>query len=442
MSFIIDTSKYQLSPQPEAVEIAFQIIGLCLLTVICILFGLKTYNVQYKYLSYSRWLILSLYFCSWAFTFCAIPLVLTNNGNFISCIFLNVACDVFYTGTKFIIYCWLVEKVWVVNASRTSRWKTKSYIFHMLLLSPYIGIIAYLLSFHKARIEENGICIIGFQLGSAILLMIYDFLINLYMTILFVRPLMKIDKNAQVDLRASRLQEVAKRTLLASVVCLLISFANILVLILFNGEARGALCLICCFIDVSVNVCTIHWVTTQPTGKTTRGGLSGMNYSGDMKASTFTTQSQQGTSSAENTSNPKTKFKNEYISEQYGEFGHHHTSWNHDYNEAHHNQYMSATNTNIMTTPIPYHPPTYNEPINHTYNTPPVNKNTNNVKSNSNQSTIHSLNNNLSSHHQYTNGRFVMVADNNDDDHHMHSRTSSIHESYSSKQSLTKVPLH
>lgn len=256
---------------------------------------------------------------------------------------------------------------------------------------------------------------------------------------------MKIDKDAQIDVRASRLQEVAKRTLLASVVCLLVSFANILVLIIFDGQARGALCLICCFIDVSVNVCTIHWVTTQPTGKTTRGGISGMNYSGDMKASTYTSNSQQGTSATENAFHQKNKFKNEYISEQYGEFGHHHTSWTHDYNDAHHNQYMSATNTKIMTTPIPYHPPTYNEPINHTYNTPPVNKNNNNnnnTKPNSNQSTIHSLNNNLS-HNQYTNGRFVMITDNNDDDHHHnHSRTSSIHESYSSKQSLTKVPLH
>lgn len=80
-SYIIDVSKYIITPQPLPVEIAFQMIGLCLLTILCIFFGIKTYNVQYKYLSYSKWLILSLYICAWAFTFCALPLVLTNNGN-------------------------------------------------------------------------------------------------------------------------------------------------------------------------------------------------------------------------------------------------------------------------------------------------------------------------------------------------------------------------
>lgn len=40
------------------------------------------------------------------------------------------------------IICRLIEKVWVVSSVRKSRWKTKSYRIHMLLLAPYSGIAA------------------------------------------------------------------------------------------------------------------------------------------------------------------------------------------------------------------------------------------------------------------------------------------------------------
>lgn len=43
-----------------------------------------------------------------------------------------------------IIVCYrqtrLIEKVWVVSSVRQSRWRTKSYRFHVFLLTPYIAI--------------------------------------------------------------------------------------------------------------------------------------------------------------------------------------------------------------------------------------------------------------------------------------------------------------
>ncbi|KAF7729767.1 hypothetical protein EC973_003845, partial [Apophysomyces ossiformis] len=93
---------------------------------------------------------------------------------------------------------------------------------------------------------------------------------NLYMTILFVRPLMKVGRSVKTEWKVSRLHEVAKRTLVASIVTLLVSFANILTIILFNGRERGLMCLTCCVVDVTINLATVHWVTTNPSGRTSK----------------------------------------------------------------------------------------------------------------------------------------------------------------------------
>lgn len=84
----------------------------------------------------------------------------------------------------------------------------------------------------------------------------------MYMTILFVKPLMNsnVGRGIRIDWKASRLHHVARRTLVASIVAQLVSFANILTLTVLNGRERGVLCLTCCTVDVTINVITIHWV--------------------------------------------------------------------------------------------------------------------------------------------------------------------------------------
>lgn len=78
------------------------------------------------------------------------------------------------------------------------------------------------------------------------------------MTVLFIRPLIKLGKKGNG--KESRLHDVALRTLVASVVCLVVSFANIFSLHMFDGRERGLVCLACCTVDVTINVVTIHWV--------------------------------------------------------------------------------------------------------------------------------------------------------------------------------------
>ncbi|SAL95501.1 hypothetical protein [Absidia glauca] len=432
MSFKLTGSpEFTYTAQPDGGEIASEVIGLFGITVMCALFGIKTYNVQYRYLSYSRWLVLLLYMCSWAFTVTGLTLMITNNG--------ELTCDIFYSGTKILMYCWLIEKVWVVNAGRTSRWQTKSYRFHVLLLTPYIAIFSLMIIFHNAWLLDDGICIIGLKPIASIPLIAYDFIFNLYMTVLFVLPLMKIGNDTNMDWKQSRLREVAKRTMLASVVCLVASFANVTALAILDGTERGVVCLTCCFVDVMVNVVTVHWVTSQPSGRTTRdtvlgnplsGGSSGNPYEDETlnkpsKPTLTPTTTTTPTPTIATTVNgfptdKKKRFRFDPVNQQYGEFGA--AAWpaeqqqqqTNDYNANH---YMSATNNQIYTSPATatdYHHqlPAYQPSSTATSHVP----------------------------YHFMNGRFVMVSERDDDDFQTTSRSSSVQESHSSKKSLTKIP--
>ncbi|KAL0078495.1 hypothetical protein J3Q64DRAFT_1766683 [Phycomyces blakesleeanus] len=255
------------TPQPDGSEIASQIISMCSISILSLLFGIKSYNVQYKYLSLSRWLVLALYLFSWSFTTSSMIFTSTNNGNYISCYLSIMACDIFYSATKLTTYWWLIEKVWVVSSVRQSRWRTPIYRFHCLLLTPYAGIFSLMIVFHIAELKDTGECIIGLETYASVPLMLYDFLINFYMTILFVKPLWKSSKTLTIDWKMSRLHEVAERTMVASIVCLFASLANLVLLLVFHGRERGLFCLSCCTVDVTINVVTVHWVTSSTTTK-------------------------------------------------------------------------------------------------------------------------------------------------------------------------------
>ncbi|CAO3629575.1 unnamed protein product [Cunninghamella blakesleeana] len=435
MSLEISTTDYVISPQPDKIELALKLVGLTGVTILSTLFGIKTHGVEYKFLSLSKLLVILLYVCSWAFIFSGLPIISTNNGNFVSCMLANIGCDVFYTGTKLFIYSWLIEKVWIVNASNKPRLKTKSYRFHVILLIPYIGIITFMVVTHKARIEPDGTCVVGIQIGAAYLLLIYDFIINLYMTILFVKPLLKIHKDVIMDHRTSRLQDVAKRTLIASVVCLFASFGNILILILFNAEARGAICLMCCFVDVIINVATVHWVTSQPNGRQNRHDTS------DLKNTSLTTDNNHASSSQNNTTSHDTKSKME-IREDY-DFNFDYREHQYKENDHHQNNNNNNTNENFYQTSLSPPPLSTNQSLTYTQimklmDTPDQQPSTTNaspfeefdMKDYTSENPIVPS---TTFHHYHSSD----VNHTEDIEYHSNSRRSSIQESYSSKIYLT-----
>ncbi|ORX43553.1 hypothetical protein DM01DRAFT_1198452 [Hesseltinella vesiculosa] len=279
--------------------------------------------------------------------------------------------------------------------------------------------------FHNAWIEPDGHCSIGLKPIASIPLMTYDFIINLYMTVLFVRPLMKIESDNNGGWRESRLRDVAKRTMVASMVCLIVSFANVCALTILHGYEPGVICLTCCFVDVMINVCTVHWVTTQRTKKGARHTAIQPELSEDSKAvPTITTQTSQSDASQEKKKQQQQRYRFDPLTQQYGEFGH--SAWpSADISDYHPTVYMSATGNTIHTSPVTAYQPQHIQNKDNQLPSlqPPA------VSSNI-------LGSSTPISYHYVNGRFVMITDKDDDDTHSSSQSSCIQDP-SSSQSLT-----
>lgn len=108
---------------------------------------------------------------------------------------------------------------------------------------------------------------------------------NCYLTWLFIRPLTGLGtRDPKMDWKRSRLYKLARRTLVASIVSLTVSFCNVGYVVISDGHQRGLICLTMCTVDVTVsshfcyytqfvyikflfsvytqvNVVTVHWVT-------------------------------------------------------------------------------------------------------------------------------------------------------------------------------------
>ncbi|KAG0347841.1 hypothetical protein BG004_006791 [Podila humilis] len=254
--------------RPDAAESVSLFISLSCISVMALLFGRKTSATKIRSINYARGLVVALYLISWLFSVIAAMLVQTNNFNLLSCELSILSCIALYAMSKVIIYLFLMEKVYVVTAVGVTRTNFFLYKINLLLMTPYIGVVTCMVVFRRARInEENGQCRIGLLKQGAIPLIMYDILMSCWLTFLFIRPLMSSTSLLQGPSKG-KLRDVARRTLLGSVVALLTSSANIMSLVLTNGNERGLTCLAMCTVDVTLNAITIHWVTSRGASKT------------------------------------------------------------------------------------------------------------------------------------------------------------------------------
>ncbi|KAI9314171.1 hypothetical protein BX666DRAFT_1863071 [Dichotomocladium elegans] len=253
---------YYLQPDgPDGFEIMAECLSLGCITIMAIAMGSKSKLERFDTLTYGRFLVLILYILSWTFSVFAIVIVSTNNHNIVSCTMGILICACCYAMTKIVLYAWLIERVHLVSDFRCSRFDSSQYRFHMILLCPYVGIFILMIIFRNNYLLEDGTCIIGLQNISSIPLMVRNILLNLYLTYLFVKPLLNSTfTQTQRNWRQTRLYKLTRRTVVASIVCLLVSLANILTLAIAQGRERGLMCLSMCTADVTINVITIHWV--------------------------------------------------------------------------------------------------------------------------------------------------------------------------------------
>ena len=79
------------------------------------------------------------------------------------------------------IYLFLIERVHIVRGRTRNRLKDRMYLIHLVGLIPY-GVIALLASvFRVDDLDENGRCLIGVERQTALLVIVYDMSINVYL---------------------------------------------------------------------------------------------------------------------------------------------------------------------------------------------------------------------------------------------------------------------
>ncbi|KAK3831180.1 MAG: hypothetical protein J3R72DRAFT_455159 [Linnemannia gamsii] len=247
---------------PDLDETISLLISLGCITLMSTLFGRKTAGTKVTNINYARGLVVALYIVSWMFSFMATQLVQTNDFNMVSCVISIYTCIALYAGSKIIIYLFLMEKVYVVTAVGLTRSNFWMYKVNLALMCPYFIIVALMIIYRVHYLSPEGQCHIGLLRAAALPLIFYDMFLSIWLTALFIRPLVSSKSMLQGPSKG-RLRDVARRTLVGALAALLLSSANIFTLVYFEGNERGLVCLSCCTADVTLNAITIHWVTSR-----------------------------------------------------------------------------------------------------------------------------------------------------------------------------------
>ncbi|KAF9147119.1 hypothetical protein BG015_011293 [Linnemannia schmuckeri] len=278
------------TPDPE--ESLSLFISLASISAMSVLFGRKTAGTKLSTINYARGLVVSLYIISWTFSLIAAMLVQTNNFNAISCTMSVYMCITLYAVSKIIIYLFLMEKVYVVTAVGTTRANFMLYRINLALLVPYLGIFCLMIVYRVSEVTEDGQCKIGLLPPASVTLILYDIFISSWLTLLFIRPLMSSTSLLQGPSKG-KLRDVARRTLMGSLIALVLSTGNVFTLVLFKGYERGLICLASCTVDVTLNAITVHWVTSRGGGRSLNNPVERSSGDRRQQPQTHMTQSEK-----------------------------------------------------------------------------------------------------------------------------------------------------
>lgn len=212
-------------------------------------------------MSLTSWLLFLIYCDSFAFVFLTAILSKGFNMNVLNiCRGVIILCLACYMTTKVLIYLFLVEKAYIVRGRRLPRLKDKLYLFNFFgMICPYIGVFILNFIFRFAYVDDNGICIVGMKRVAMIPLLSFEVLVNVYLTLLFVLPILNTYSHRR-DVNAA-LRAVALRTFIGSCATLTSSVVNITVLMVIEGEP-GWICMMCCNADILFSVLVLHWVSS------------------------------------------------------------------------------------------------------------------------------------------------------------------------------------
>jgi hypothetical protein len=132
---------------------------------------------------------------------------------------------------------------------------------HLVRLLLFVYIQAELTLYRRITyINDKGVCIIGMQKIAMLPLIVFEVIVNVYLTLLFIIPLRGLHSyqtNANPILK-----RMAFRSFIGSCATLTTSVINLTILMVLKGEP-GWICLMCCNADILFCVIVLHWVTSK-----------------------------------------------------------------------------------------------------------------------------------------------------------------------------------
>ncbi|KDQ50001.1 hypothetical protein JAAARDRAFT_142595 [Jaapia argillacea MUCL 33604] len=214
----------------------------------------------FRQISWPRLCIILVFLDSWLFVFMGGLLIFGAGVELhpLACSLGVDICIAFYATSKIFIYCFLMEKVYIVWAPPTGvagRFKSPIYNCCIVAVSMYSVVVAIAVIGATSFFRNDGACVIGLRRYASASLLGYDLFINLFLTSMFLWPLFRY-KFANAALR-----KVASRTLFAALMALSTSTLNILVLTIMHGQQLAWVCLGSCGTDVVLNALVLFWVT-------------------------------------------------------------------------------------------------------------------------------------------------------------------------------------
>ncbi|QRV82435.1 transmembrane protein [Ceratobasidium sp. AG-Ba] len=126
-------------------------------------------------------------------------------------------------------------------------------------MTPYAVIAVLMFVGRVAYFRQDRACMIGLRKYSSLSLLTYDLYINVFLTGMFLWPLLGS------RLTNPRIRRMAQRTLVAAVAALTTSTVNIAVLTIMHGQQLSWVCLGSCGTDVTLNAVALFWVTSYGT---------------------------------------------------------------------------------------------------------------------------------------------------------------------------------
>jgi len=176
--------------------------------------------------------------------------------NRLTCAWGIYLCIIFYLSSKVFIYLFLAERVRIVWHSHAKRSQSRIYIICLSVgLIIYTGLLVLSLVDGEMSTFEGGVCKIGVKTTSTITVLSFEIFIDIFLTALFVWPLLRMDS------QQSLVRRLGIRSIWATSVGMASLCVNLTILIVSRGSEIGWVCLGWCSADIVVNAVVLFLVT-------------------------------------------------------------------------------------------------------------------------------------------------------------------------------------